>query len=298
MAILPTASNKIKGLITVLLLSAVISVYQLTDSINTKPLTQAALESEILEAIGSDADHDGLSDREESYWNTDFQNPDTDGDGFLDGEEVASGHDPTIPGPDDKITFDDTPQNITQKLSSVLVSGLYEGSLKSNSSDYERSTDQVVDEIIFQSRINSVITESVDLKKSDTTANNVAAYAKDISPILRTIATETPKNFTDILKRFDELGKQDSELGRILQKETEGLEFHISQLEKMVVPENSLIHHNKFLLTLKRIHKNYSLIQNSNDDPLQLMISLSDQTDLILKTLNESLYSYSTIYVK
>ena len=44
--------------------------------------------------IAQDADQDGLSDADESYWNTDFQNPDTDGDGFLDGEEVASENDP------------------------------------------------------------------------------------------------------------------------------------------------------------------------------------------------------------
>src|SRR3989344_7095974 len=44
--------------------------------------------------ISKDADQDGLSNQDESYWNTDFQNPDSDGDGFLDGEEVASGFDP------------------------------------------------------------------------------------------------------------------------------------------------------------------------------------------------------------
>src|SRR3989344_7048947 len=47
--------------------------------------------------ISEDADQDGLSDQDESYWNTDFQNPDSDGDGFLDGEEVASGFDPREP---------------------------------------------------------------------------------------------------------------------------------------------------------------------------------------------------------
>ena len=45
-----------------------------------------------------DADNDGLSDDDEVFtYGTDPTNPDTDGDGFLDGDEVADGFDPTDP---------------------------------------------------------------------------------------------------------------------------------------------------------------------------------------------------------
>jgi len=46
----------------------------------------------------SDADADGISDDEENFWGTDQNNPDTDGDGYLDGEEVENGYDPNGEG--------------------------------------------------------------------------------------------------------------------------------------------------------------------------------------------------------
>ncbi len=45
-----------------------------------------------------DSDNDGLTDDEEmNVYHTDFQNPDTDGDGFLDGAEVKNGYSPLVP---------------------------------------------------------------------------------------------------------------------------------------------------------------------------------------------------------
>jgi len=50
-------------------------------------------------ATNPDTDGDGLFDREEvEVYNTDPQNPDTDGDGYQDGEEVDSGYNPDGPG--------------------------------------------------------------------------------------------------------------------------------------------------------------------------------------------------------
>lgn len=44
---------------------------------------------------GLDTDSDGLSDVEELLYNTNIRNPDTDGDSFLDGNEVFHRYDPT-----------------------------------------------------------------------------------------------------------------------------------------------------------------------------------------------------------
>lgn len=48
-----------------------------------------------------DNDGDGLPNSEEQVWGTNLNNPDTDGDGFRDGDEVRARHNPTIPGPND-----------------------------------------------------------------------------------------------------------------------------------------------------------------------------------------------------
>ena len=45
-----------------------------------------------------DSDGDGLTDREEKIFQTDLYNPDTDGDGFLDGIEVSGGFNPNGDG--------------------------------------------------------------------------------------------------------------------------------------------------------------------------------------------------------
>lgn len=48
---------------------------------------------------GADADADGLSDHEEVAFQTDPTRPDTDGDGFLDGNEVFNLYNPAAPPP-------------------------------------------------------------------------------------------------------------------------------------------------------------------------------------------------------
>jgi hypothetical protein len=45
-----------------------------------------------------DTDADGLPDYIENYYGTDPNNPDTDGDGYKDGEEVENGYDPLASG--------------------------------------------------------------------------------------------------------------------------------------------------------------------------------------------------------
>ncbi len=45
----------------------------------------------------TDSDSDGLPDEEERAYRTDAKNPDTDGDGYADGEEVNGGWSPSSP---------------------------------------------------------------------------------------------------------------------------------------------------------------------------------------------------------
>lgn len=55
-------------------------------------------------SAGSDIDGDGLLDWEEELWRTDPKNPDTDGDGTPDGEEVDNNRHPNVARPNDEIT--------------------------------------------------------------------------------------------------------------------------------------------------------------------------------------------------
>lgn len=73
-----------------------------------------------IESQEKDTDSDGLKDWEENLYKTDYLNPDTDADGYLDGEEINSGHNPLVKGPNDQQAFYPLPigdkYNITNKI--------------------------------------------------------------------------------------------------------------------------------------------------------------------------------------
>jgi len=74
----------------------------------------------IIESSVKDSDNDGLKDWEENLYKTDPLNSDTDADGYLDGEEINSGHNPLVKGPNDKQVFYPLPvgdkYNITNQI--------------------------------------------------------------------------------------------------------------------------------------------------------------------------------------
>ena len=122
-------SNQIKLFFGFITLIAMFSVYSVFNSLNGKSSFTATIGIQTpLPEPDSDPDHDGLINRDEDIWNTDPFNPDTDNDGFKDGEEVASNHNPLKSGPDDLL-----PQqgnlNVTDQVSTLLVSGFYSGAL-------------------------------------------------------------------------------------------------------------------------------------------------------------------------
>lgn len=68
---------------------------------------------------GGDEDGDGLVNADESLWGSDAKNPDTDGDGFLDGEEVKANYNPTLPSPSDKLPEGFVPGKDLQPIDTV-----------------------------------------------------------------------------------------------------------------------------------------------------------------------------------
>lgn len=66
-----------------------------------------------------DDDDDGLINADEAIWGTNPNNPDTDGDGFRDGDEVSSNHNPTIPSPNDTLPAGFVPGQNIQPLDTL-----------------------------------------------------------------------------------------------------------------------------------------------------------------------------------
>jgi len=78
----------------------------------------------LIESQNMDSDNDGLKDWEEELYKTDPFSPDTDGDGYLDGEEINSGHNPLVKAPGDEQIIFPLPvgdkYNLTQKVFSDM----------------------------------------------------------------------------------------------------------------------------------------------------------------------------------
>src|SRR3989344_1419590 len=140
-------TNPIKTFIAFLAFFAVISVFSFFDVFHGVRSASFFEPAKSLPPLPDDADGDGLTDSEESYWNTDFLNPDTDEDGFLDGEEVASGHDPRVPSSEDDRLSDTvfgTPPpiaeldiaslNLTDKTLALVTGAIFDGDLTRDAS--------------------------------------------------------------------------------------------------------------------------------------------------------------------
>ena len=135
-------SKTIKASLIILIAIAGFVVVRVLFSIS-KSLDTASAKDEIAKVDYGDTndyDHDGLSNADEEYWGTDPFNPDTDGDGYLDGEEVLSKHDPlktaTTEGGDSldaksKLVKD----NATKGMADLIVSGIAAGDLNSSAQD-------------------------------------------------------------------------------------------------------------------------------------------------------------------
>lgn len=107
-----------------------------TQGIGAQALTEG---KKVLFPIASepdaDPDSDGLKNWEEEIYKTDPRNPDSDGDGYLDGEEVASGYNPAVKAPNDALEGTDTsaprplPKNLTTHLVQILTQKISSGEI-------------------------------------------------------------------------------------------------------------------------------------------------------------------------
>ncbi|OGN07809.1 MAG: hypothetical protein A2750_01630 [Candidatus Yanofskybacteria bacterium RIFCSPHIGHO2_01_FULL_45_42] len=286
-------SGKIKIAIIILALIAAVSAFRFIKTLKGGELSSAILGVSVkkttpLPTPADDADHDGLKNREESYWNTDFQNPDTDGDGFKDGEEVLTGHDPRIAGPDDWLLgYLPQEKNLTKKTTSLLAAGLFEGSLKPSNPDFDKSISQLMDQMLLQSSANSApnLAATIGITMVDTSPDNEKTYDEKMKSVSKTLEEEYG-NFANLLKLMQGITTKTGEDKFIAAADSAATRtLNLAQeIQNISAPLNHADTHREIIAMLKNMSQSYGLLTNFND-MIQSLTALTTLETLYLTRL-------------
>jgi len=288
--------------------SGKISAGELSDVLKGETVDLSLCEPNVNDAT-KDSDNDGLKDWQEiQLYKTDPCKQDTDGDGYLDGEEVSSGYDPTKKAPGDELpgttpkTPRPLPNNLTvalqQKLSEQLqqnkISPLdSEGNLLS-SAELEQfpGVQQTVWEIT-QHKDQIFAPEPIndnDLKTSNNNSTEtVTEYFKKMGEIfgLSSIQDEEleAQLFLDAVQnsRTDRLEQIAQEYKNTYEK-----------LKELTIPDNFLDIHKKQLNIISSLIKIYTAVIEIDKDPLRASLAL-EQYSVLLEQLADWSQNFSTI---
>ncbi|MEX2090971.1 MAG: hypothetical protein WD989_02490 [Candidatus Paceibacterota bacterium] len=270
---------KIKVILGFMAIIALFSVLTLINSFRFGGPSLTNIKQSAWDIVDNDWDKDGLSNKEESYWNTDPNKPDTDGDGFLDGEEVSSGHDPLKPGPDDLLNNG----NVTEKFSKLTLSGLYEGSLKPSNPDFTSSVNNLLANILedankdFQQNITGLNLPTIESSK-----NNQEIYLKSFSELFKrfTLAYFDEMNhFEKNLNIIGDAGFSDIGMVGYFNSKTSEFQSIFNDASGIYVPKNWQQSHLGFLkLAAELMEINKSLTFGSKD-PIKAVIALNRLPD-------------------
>ncbi len=309
------SSKKIVIVVAVLVLvsSTIIGTYLILQSRISKANLLEQIAQQIQDKkIIDDLDYDGLSGWEESIQGTDPNNPDTDGDGYLDGEEVAAGYSPTIPSPDDRLD-DGTvlnqpirpqPGNLTQTLTYILANQMKFESISVTGNDidsFEESLTEAMDEKVvdaLQKASTNFIYEFVPAFEKEqhefqlTPENNLTTiknYSKEVSDKLSEIEScqdpNNHKNDAEIIN--DSIQYSDFSMSYCL---TNSYLQAYKMMLNVPVPLDWLDVHRKFLTVYWNYHKIYQHLPTYTDDPLKGLLvveKFKETAEQFAQLLNE-----------
>ena len=271
--------------------SGKISAGELSEILNGKSVDLALCEPNANDP-DKDSDQDGLKDWQEiQLYKTDACKQDSDGDGYLDGEEVASGYDPAKKAPGDELPGTTPkiprplPENLTEALRQKLAEQLSqnkinplneEGNLLSPSElEQYPGVQQAVWEIT-QHKDQIFAPEAIDEKElkisNDNSPRAIKDYAKQINEAFtRQFSIKPTNKETEAQLFLDFFEKNDpTQLNKMLQDYQNAYQ----KAKKVFIPSDFLTLHKKLLNAISSTIKIYQSILATESDPLKSTLAL------------------------
>jgi hypothetical protein len=233
------------------------------------------------ELLDTDLDNDGLSDIEESFYRTDLQSPDTDGDGYLDGEEIASGYDPRIAAPNDvkhgAISKAASDINLTSRLIGRLYASVDEGEIDVDDFD---SIGNVLDDIVYNTTLESLpIFYAEDVEESEIiilyeyTDQAMQEYSDQIFKIIN---DRLLVKSVGHLSRLEEMLFNFDENGHAFRDEAQyylpQIESALDELFALQVPKPWVSQHMALINIIRDYEAVYEALETSDSDIMKAIV--------------------------
>jgi len=228
----------------------------------------------------SDKDNDGLRDWEEEVWGTDINNPDTDGDGTPDGEEVLANRDPLQAG-SDRLTDARvssvynaykrkslTAVNITDQISNKILSHslLLANQLDAGGNINTQNTDLLLQPIIEEYKLDSPKYVVGNIKSIPATKESVVEYFTNILEISNTMINNQAGNEVTLLLEESDLN---------VDKQARNYEELVNTLRNMSVPAPLASKHLEVLNNFSILQEAFTLLISAQDnDPAKALYAL------------------------
>lgn len=254
-----------------------------------------------------DSDKDGLKDWEEGLWGTDLNNPDTDGDGTSDGDEVDAGRNPNIAGPDDKLQdevftkkadpdFSDENLTITDKFAQSFFQDYIllreSGNLLSEGDKSALITSSVQDALSLDTSVLQYSISDFDIS-DDISSIAVKNYGNILGGIILEHSFETD-NELEIFNRS--LLNNDPEEIKKLDPIIDGYKNILNDSLAVSVPQDATSEHIAFVQSIAAIGMSIENIRVIYIDPIRAIAGIGgyEQSVGMLRAAFQSMELYFT----
>jgi len=241
-----------------------------------------------LSFIEQDSDNDGLKDWEESLWGTDVNNPDSDGDGTSDGDEVAIKRNPTIAGPNDayveEVKGSEGEAAETEDLSrTALLAREYFATIINlkesgnfNDDTVSKLSESLVQNFTGENRAGGNRSKSDIVITEDNSAGSLRAYGNTMGAIVKKYADYNLPNELTVMARALETGDQSE-----LKKLDRSIEVHkalIAEFAAVRVPSSAADIHLALINTYIATERSVEQMNTVFTDPFVGMLGVNTYT--------------------